>query len=143
MLALAASVALNLFLAGVVAGRIGGEAAQGWQGKRGIDALLAALPEEKRGAVRRELRQALPEVRRDQQAMLQARAAIADELARPQPDGAALDRHFREVQARTTAMQHAMQQAFKRAAGDLTVEERRALIEAAKRRAARGGIPEI
>jgi hypothetical protein len=85
----------------------------------------------------------MPQVRRDQQAIQQARAAIAEELLRPQPDGAVLDRQFREVQARTTAMQEALQQAFKRAAGELSVEERRALVEAAKRRAARPGIPEI
>jgi uncharacterized membrane protein len=142
-LALAVSVALNLFLAGVLAGRLSGQAAQGVQAKRNLDALLAGLPEAKRDVVRRELRAAMPQVRRDQQAIQQARAAVAEELQRPQPDGAVLDRQFREVQARTTAMQEALQQAFKRAAGELTVEERRALIEAAKRRAARPGIPEM
>jgi uncharacterized membrane protein len=142
-IALAVSVALNLFLAGVVAGRLGGQAAQGVQGKRNLDAALAALPETKREAVRRELRRAMPEVRRDLQAVQQARAAAAEELLRPQPDGAALDRHFREVQVRTTSMQNALQQAFKRAAADLTVEERRALIEAAKRRAPRAGLPDL
>jgi uncharacterized membrane protein len=142
-MALAVSVALNLFLAGVVAGRIGGQAAQGVQAQRNLEAALAPLPEAKRDAVRREIRRVMPEVRRDQQAVQQARAAAAAELLRPQPDGAALDRHFREVQVRTTSMQHALQQAFKRAAADLTPEERRALIEAAKRRAPRAGLPEL
>jgi uncharacterized membrane protein len=142
-IALAVSVALNLFLAGVVAGRVGGQAMQGMQAKRSLEATLAPLPEAKRDAVRRELRRVLPEVRRDFQAIQQARAAAAEELLRAQPDGAVLDRHFREVQVRTTAMQHALQQAFKRAAADLTVEERRTLIEAAKRRAPRAGLPEL
>jgi uncharacterized membrane protein len=142
-IALVASVALNLFLGGAIAGRMTGQAAQGVQAKRNLDALLAGLPQAKRDVVRRELRTAMPQVRRDQQAIQQARAAIAEELLRPQPDGAVLDRQFREVQARTTAMQEALQQAFKRAAGELSVEERRALVEAAKRRAARPGIPEI
>jgi uncharacterized membrane protein len=84
----------------------------------------------------------MPDVRRDQQALQQARAAAAEELLRPQPDDAALDRHFREVQVRTTSMQHALQQALKRAAADLTPEERRTLIEAAERRAPRAGLPE-
>jgi uncharacterized membrane protein len=141
--ALAVSVALNLFLAGVVAGRIGGQAAQGVQAKRNLEAALAPLPDAKREAVRRELRRAMPDVRRDLQAVQQARAAAAEELLRPQPDGAALDRHFREVQTRTASMQHALQQAFKRAAADLSVEERRVLIEAAKRRAPRAGLPEL
>jgi uncharacterized membrane protein len=142
-IALAVSAALNLFLGGVVAGRIGGQAAQGVQAQRNLEAALAPLPEAKRDAVRREIRRVMPEVRRDQQAVQQARAAAAAELLRPQPDGAALDRHFREVQVRTTSMQHALQQAFKRAAADLTPEERRALIEASKRRAPRAGLPEL
>jgi uncharacterized membrane protein len=142
-IALAVSVALNLFLAGVVAGRIGGQAAQGVQAQRNLEAALAPLPEPKRDVVRRELRRVMPDVRRDQQAVQQARAAAAAELLRAQPDSAALDLHFREVQVRTTSMQNALQQAFKRAAADLTVEERRALIEAAKRRAPRAGLPDL
>jgi uncharacterized membrane protein len=142
-LALATSVALNLFLAGVVAGRVGGQAAQGMQAKRNLEAMLAPLPEAKRDAVRRELRGVMPEVRRNLQAVNQARAALAEELTRPEPDGAVLERNFREVQTRTTATQQALQQAFKRAAADLTVEERRALIEAARRRAARTALPEL
>ena len=140
---LAISVALNLFLGGVLAGRLTGQATQGVQAKRNLDELLTALPEDKRALVRRELRQAMPEVRRDLQATQKARAALAEEFARPQPDAAALDRHFKEVQVRTTAMQDALQQAFKRAAANLSVEERRALIEAAKRRTPRPGVPDI
>jgi uncharacterized membrane protein len=141
--ALAVSVALNLFLGGVVAGRIGGQAMQSGHAQRGLETALASLPEGTREAVRRELRRAMPEVRRDLQAMQRARAAAAEELLRPQPDDAALDRHFREVQLRTASVQHALQQAFKRAAASLTPEERRALIETAKQRAPRAGLPEL
>jgi len=34
-------------------------------------------------------------------------------VLRPEPDGAALDHHLREIQVRTISMQHAMQQALK------------------------------
>jgi uncharacterized membrane protein len=140
--ALAVSVALNLFLGGVLAGRIGGQASQSVRAQRNLEAALAPLPEAKRNVVIRELRRVMPELRHDQQAVQQARAAAAEELLRPQPDSAALDRHFREVQVRTTSMQNALQQALKRAAADLTPEERRALIEAANRRALRPWLPE-
>ncbi|NBQ81569.1 MAG: periplasmic heavy metal sensor [Betaproteobacteria bacterium] len=141
-IALVASVALNLFLCGVFAGRIGSQLTQGVRAQRNVEAALAPLPEAKRNVVIRELRRVMPEVRRDQQAVQQARAAAAEELLRPQPDSAALDRHFREVQVRTTSMQNTLQQALKRAAADLTPEERRALIEAANRRAPRLWLPE-
>ena len=141
--ALLVSIALNLFLAGIVAGRLSGQATHALQAQRQLDELLAPLPEAKRALVRRELRQAMPEIRRDLQAAQQARAALADELGRPQPDAAAIDRQFSEVRARTTAMQEAFQQAFKRAALQLSTDERRALIEAAKQRAPKAGIPDI
>lgn len=142
-IALAVSVALNLFLGGLIAGRLTGQATQGVQAKRNLDELLAPLPEAKRALVRREVRRVMPDVRRDLQATQRARAALAEEFARAQPDPAAIDRHFREVQTRTTSMQESLQQAFKRAAAELTPEERRTLIEAAKRRAPNARVPDI
>lgn len=141
-IALAVSITLNLFLGGLVAGRIGGKVMQGIQAQRNFDAALAPLPEVKREAVRRELRSVMSDVRRHRQAVEQARAAAAEELLRPEPDSAALDRHFHEIQVRTTSMQHALQQAWKRAAADLTPEERRLLIEPANGRAPRPWLPE-
>lgn len=128
---LAASLGANLFLGGWLAGRLAGEASQA---RRNLDAIVAPLPEDKRALVRKEVRSALPEVRRNFQAMQAARAALADEFVKPQLDQAAIDRHFGEVQAHTTAIQAALQQAFKRAAVSLTPEERRAVIESLKRR---------
>jgi uncharacterized membrane protein len=136
---LAASLGANLFLGGWLAGRLTGETSQA---KRNLDAIVAPLPEDKRALVRKEVRSAMPEVRRNFQAMQAARAALAEELVKPELDQAALDRHFREVQARTTAIQAGLQQAFKRAATSLTPEERRAVIEALKRRP-RQALPEL
>ncbi len=128
---LAASLGANVFFGGWLAGRLTGEASQA---RRNLDAIVAPLPEDKRALVRKEVRSAMPEVRRNFRAMQAARAALADEFAKPEPDQAAIDRHFRDVQARTTAIQAGLQQAFKRAAVSLTPEERRAVIEALKRR---------
>jgi uncharacterized membrane protein len=137
---LAVSLAVNLFLGGVVAGRTTGEAVQA---KRNFDAILAPLPDAKRALVRKEFRAALVDVRKDHQAAQAVRAQLAAEIAKPAPDPATLDRQFAELQRRTTAMQGAMQQAFKRAAMQLTQEERQAVIDSLTRRARPQPIPEI
>ncbi len=136
---LAVSLGANLFLGGWLAGRATGEASQA---QRPLDAIVAPLPEDKRALVRKEVRSVMPGVRRDFQAMQAARAALAEELAKPELDQATIDRHFAEVQARTTAIQGALQQAFKRAAVSLTPEERRAVLEVVKRREQRRALPE-
>jgi uncharacterized membrane protein len=84
----------------------------------------------------------MPQVRQHFKALQEARARVADELGKPAPDAAELDRRFAEVRAQTTAIQAAFQQAFKRAAASLTPEERRAVIEALKRRP-RPRLPEL
>jgi uncharacterized membrane protein len=139
---LAVSLAVNLFLGGVVAGRFTGETTRGLQAKRNVEAMLQPLSEDKRALVRKELRAAMPQVRQHFKALQAARAGVAEELAKPEPDQAQLDRRFAEVQAQTTAIQAAFQQAFKRAAVSLTPEERRAVIEALKRRP-RQTLPEL
>jgi len=139
---LAVSVAANLFLGGVIAGRVTGEAAQNLQAKRNVDAMLEPLPEDKRALVRKELRAAMPQVRQHFKALQAARAAVGEELAKAELDPAQLDRRFAEVQAQTTAIQAAFQQAFKRAAASLTPEERRAVLEVLKRRERRT-LPEL
>jgi len=139
---LAASIAANLFLGGVIAGRFTGEAAQDLRAKRNVEAMLEPLPQDKRALVRKELRAAMPQVRQHFKALQEARARVAEELVKPEPDPAQLDRRFAEVQAQTTAIQAALQQAFKRAAVSLTPEERRAVIEALRRRP-RPTLPEL
>jgi uncharacterized membrane protein len=136
---LAASLGANLFLGGWLAGRLTGEATQG---QRNIEAMLAPLPQDKRALVRKELRAAMPQVRQHFKALQAARAAVAEELVKSEPDQVQLDRRFAEVRVQTTAIQAAFQQAFKRAAASLTPEERRAVIEALKRRPQRG-LPEL
>ncbi|MGH8681444.1 MAG: periplasmic heavy metal sensor [Burkholderiales bacterium] len=139
---LAVSVAANLFLGGVVAGRLTGEATQDLRAKRNVETMLQPLPQDKRALVRKELRAAMPQVRQHFTALQAARAGVAEELVKPEPDQAQLDRRFAEVRAQTTAIQAAFQQAFKRAAVSLTPEERRAVIEALRRRP-RPTLPEL
>jgi len=140
---LAVSVAANLFLGGVLAGRFTGQAAQGLKAKGTFDVMLATLPEEKRALVRKELRAAMTQVQRDILALQAARAALAEELVKPELEPAALDRHFAEIRARSAAIRAAFQQAFKRAAASLSQEERRAMVEALAKRARLGTLPEF
>lgn len=131
---LAVSIGLNLLLGGWIAGRFTSDAARAGFGGRNVEAVLEPLPPEKRALVRKELKAAMPQVRRDLKGLQAARAEVAAELSKPEPDPAQLERRFADVRTQSSAIQAAFQQAFARAAASLTPEERRALIEATKRR---------
>lgn len=140
---LALSLAANLFLGGVLAGRLTGQAGQDSQTRRSIQAMLAPLPEAKRELVRNEIRAVMPRVREQFAALRTARAALAEEMVKPAPDTAALGRGFADVQARTVAIGTALQQAMLRALPSLTQEERRAMVQALSRRQRSGALPEF
>ena len=130
------SVAVNLFLGGMLAGRITGQAAES-SIRQNIRAMLAPLPEEKRALVQLEIRAEMPKVREQFAGLQAARAALAEEMVKPVPDNAALDRGFAEVQARTAAIGTTLQRAIQRSLPSLTQEERRAMVEALARRTKR------
>ena len=136
---LALSVAANLFLAGILAGRLTGTATQDSPTRRSIQAMLAPLPEDKRALVRREIAVEMPRVREQFAALQSARAALAEDMTKPTPDAAAITRGFAEVQARTAAIGGLLQQAVLRALPSLTQEERRAMVEALARHRRGGG----
>jgi uncharacterized membrane protein len=134
---LAVSLAANLFLGGMLAGRITGQKGQESHIRQNIRAMLAPLPEEKRALVRKEIATEMPRVREQFAALQQARARLAEEMVKPAPDPAALQRGFAEVQAHTMAIGTALQLAIQRALPLLTQEERRAMAQALARREAR------
>ena len=127
---LALSLAGTLFLGGMFAGRMTGQATQA---KRSLDAIVAVLPAGKRDAVLVELRAAAPVAREHARVINALRAEVALELAQPKLDEAALDQRFTEIRQRTGAVQATWQQAYKRAAVSLTPDERRALLAALRR----------
>jgi uncharacterized membrane protein len=135
------SLGANLFLGGVLMGGIAGEATQGSQTRRSIHAMLAPLPTGKRELVRREFNAAMPQVRREFAALQQARAVLMEELVRPQPDNAAIERGFADVQKYTGAIRTELQQAMMRALPALTEQERRALVQALARQHSGGALP--
>jgi uncharacterized membrane protein len=137
---LAASLGANLFLGGMVAGRIAGNATQGSQTQRSIRAMLAPLPGAKRALVRREINAAMPRVREQLAALQQARAALAEEMVKPAPDRGALERGFAAVRLHTMEIGAELQRAMMRALPGLSQEERRALVRALVRRQGAGGL---
>jgi uncharacterized membrane protein len=138
---LVVSLAANLFFGGLLAGRFTGQVPQESQTRRSIQAMLAPLPDAKRELVRREIGAAMPQVREQFAALQKARTALAEEMVKPTPDRAALERGFAAVQTHTTAIGAALQQAMVRALPALTQEERRAVVQALARRQSGGALP--
>jgi uncharacterized membrane protein len=137
---LAVSLGVNLFLGGMVAGRITGDVTQGSPTRRSIEAMLAPLPDAKRKLVRQEINRALPRVREQLAALQKARAALAEEMVKAAPDGGALERGFAAVRSHTMEIAAELQRAVIRALPTLTQEERRALVRALVRRQGAGGL---
>jgi uncharacterized membrane protein len=135
------SLSGNLFLGGMLMGRITGEVTQGSQTRQSIYAMLAPLSNVKRELVRREINAAMPQVRRHFAALQEARAFLMGELVRPTPDTAAIERGFADVQKHTGAIRAELQQAIMRAWPGLTLEERRALVQALARQHSGGALP--
>ena len=138
---LIASLGANLFLGGMVAGRVTGELTRGSQTQRSIRTMLAPLPDAKRALVRREIDVALPQVRQQLAALQKARAALAEEMVKPAPDNGALERGFAAVQLHTTEIKAELQRAIVRALPGLTQDERRALVRALARRQGGSALP--
>ncbi len=137
---LAASLGANLFLGGMVAGRIAGDVTQGSPTRRSIEAMLAPLPDAKRKLVRQEINGAMPRVRERLAALQKARAGLAEEMVKPAPDGGVLERDFAAVRRHTMEIGAELQRAIMRALPALTQEERRALVRALVRRQGAGGL---
>jgi uncharacterized membrane protein len=137
---LAASLAANLFLGGMVAGHIAGDVTKGSPTQRSIEAMLAPLPDAKRKLVRQEINHSMPRVREQLAALQKARAALAEEMVKPTPDSGALERGFASIRLHTMEIGSELQQAVIRALPVLTQEERRALVRALVRRQGAGGL---
>ena len=138
---LVVSLAVNLFLGGILVGRVTGQAVLESQTRRSIQAMLAPLPEAKRELVRKEIGATMPSVRERFAALQRARASLAEEMVKPSPDSAALERGFADVQTHTTAIGTELQQAMVRALPLLTQEERHAMVQALARRQSGGALP--
>jgi len=135
---LAVSAAGNLFLGGILAGRIGGHAMHPPRFERDFESRLRSVPEERRREIRNMLRQGKPAMRAQHEAMRELHESLAAELARDQPDRALLEKQMAEMRTRNLAMQEALQKSFLDTALALAPEERRQMLEAMQEQRERG-----
>jgi hypothetical protein len=123
-------VGINLLLIGLFAGRI----SAGWMHPRpAMFNFERAVPftaaKPYHGEMFGALRKAMPDVREQHRTMRRLHRRIAEELAKPQPDRALLDKHFAELRAQSQTIQQAFHASFLQAALKLPQDERRAMIE--------------
>lgn len=135
------SLAVNLFLGGILAGRSTGQVVAESQTRRSIQAMLAPLPDAERELVRKEISLVMPKVREHFHALQRARAALAEEMVKPVTDSVALERHFADVQTHTSAIGAQLQQAVARALPRLTQAQRQLVVQALARRDSSGALP--
>ena len=141
--ALFASLAVNLFLGGVLAGEwVRGKApsptaaaldpappANGETVVRGIiQRALAAIPAEQRGAVEQRLAGHRLEIQRANRELRAARERVRDFFLADPIDRPALERAYAEQRERNLALQTATQRAVLDAMIDLPLETRRAVV---------------
>jgi uncharacterized membrane protein len=124
------SLALNLFLAGVIGGRL----MQPHGPERGFESTLQRLPEEQRASVREHLRAAAPEMRTHRRAMRAIHRRLLEALASTEPDRALLEEELAAIRRHAGAMQEALHRSFLDAVLDMPPEARGVILEAMLRR---------
>jgi uncharacterized membrane protein len=136
---LVASLALNLFLGGIVVGGWvagGGPLPARWEpgagGLRAFPRLVQALPPEQRAEAAAVLAEHRGEIRRRFIALHRARRDVFEAMTRETVDRAALEQAFAGLRERMTAAQAAVQEALIEVSISLPPEQRRALAEAAR-----------
>jgi uncharacterized membrane protein len=127
---LAASVAVNMFLAGTFAGRIGAHAMHPPMFEREFESRLRLVPEERRREMRAHMRAAMPALREHRRKMHELREELAGELARETPDRATIEKQLGAIREQSTAMQEALHKGFLDTMLELTPAERRRTMDA-------------
>jgi len=123
------SVAVNLLLGGIVAGRVGGHLMHPPRFERGFEAGLPGVPEERRAQIRKHLRSAMPEMRERHEAMHELRQALAAELGRPEPDRAAIEQQLAAMRAQSASIQESLHAGFVDSVMDMAPQERKQMME--------------
>jgi uncharacterized membrane protein len=141
LIALVVSVALNLFVGGIVVGRqvavggLGGMAVSllADPGERPVRQMLMRIARNLEPAERARLRAAVADRREELEAaghgIAEARRTVGELVAAPEFDRAAVDTALAELRQRTTAFQAIMQMAVVDAVAELPEESRRRLVD--------------
>ncbi|MSP49767.1 MAG: periplasmic heavy metal sensor [Alphaproteobacteria bacterium] len=124
--ALIASLALNLFLAGVVGVRYWREH---WQPERAMMGPMGRIAGSGRAKVKAVMDARQQEIREHSREFRQARGDAMQALAAEPFDKARVDAAFIEARRRANAMSETMQSAMIEASAQLTAEERKAFRE--------------
>jgi len=131
-----ASAALNVLLIGVIIGAAAGGVRLASREAPAIERLTAgaaafrALPEDKRAALRADLRRTFRETRALRAASAEAREAVFDAAIAEPYDAARMRAALERWRIANAAAQAAWQDAVAEAVGDLSPEERRAVVGA-------------
>lgn len=132
---LAVSLAVNLFLAGIFAGRLGAQRYGPHPmpvfglGGPGFESGFRFMPRGEREHIRSLLRERRPELKEQHEAMRALHRDIAEELKREVPDRALIDAKLAEIRAQTAKIEQAMQTAFLDRMLAMKPAERQQLLE--------------
>lgn len=127
---LAVSVALNLFLAGTLAGRAGARAMHPPPFARDVDARLGFLSREKRQELRRHLLPPRDEMLRHHREVRALQQELGTELAREPPRREELERELAALRELNMTMQQRLHRRFVDTVLELPPAERRAMMGA-------------
>lgn len=127
---LAVSVALNLFLAGTLAGRAGARAMHPPPFARDVDARLGFLSREKRQELRRHLLPPRDEMLRHHREVRALQQELGTELAREPPRREELERELAALRELNMTMQQRLHRRFVDTVLELPLAERRAMMDA-------------
>jgi len=127
---LAVSVAGNMLLGGVIAGRIGAHAMHPPLTGRDFESRLPFIPEAERREMREQMRKSMPEMRKHWREMREMRESLARELARDTPDRATIERQLAAIRAESAAIQQTLHAGFVDMALKLEPEERKRMLDA-------------
>ncbi|HMV72904.1 MAG TPA: periplasmic heavy metal sensor [Pseudomonadales bacterium] len=127
---LVVSVAGNLFLGGVLAGRVGARAMHPPAFEREVDARLGFVSWPRRLELRQRLLPPEAEMRRQHREMHALRMTLAEELAREQPRREQLEQALAALREHGLALQQQLHQRFVDTVLELPAAERRAMMDA-------------
>jgi uncharacterized membrane protein len=139
---LAASLAANLFLGGIVAGHFGAARMRPPPlFAPGADTLFRLIPDRERRAMREHLHAHHPEVMETHLQMRKLHQDITRELGKDDPDRKLLEHKLAEVREGVELLEKSMHMAFLDTVLTLPVQERRGLLNEMRRQPPRGMSP--
>ena len=132
---LAVSLAVNLFLAGIYAGRLSAHHGDAHAmpvfglGGPGFESGFRFVPRGEREHIRGLLHERRPELKEQHSALRKLHREIAEELQRDKPDRALIESKLAEIRAQTGKIEQAMQAAFLDRMLAMGAAERKTVIE--------------